>query len=112
MSDFTHLPDFLIDEAVEYKTLVSEFENGAEQRRRKWANPLAKWTLRFNNRTQAEMAEVLDFFKSRFGAFMAFTWTNPNDSFEYTVRFVEDSFQFSRKAYGVYDFECEFVEVK
>jgi phage-related protein len=112
MSDFTYLPDFLIDEAVEYKTLVSEFENGAEQRRRKWQNPLSKWTLRFNNRTSAEMATVRDFFKNKFGAFMSFTWTNPNDSVEYTVRFVEDSFQFSRKAYGVYDFEFEFIEVK
>ena len=112
MSDFTYLPDFLIDEALEYKTIVSEFENGAEQRRRKWANPQRKWTLRFNNRTHTEMTEVSDFFKSKFGAFMAFTWTNPNDSVEYTVRFVEDSFQFSRKAYGVYDFEFEFIEVK
>jgi len=55
---------------------------------------------------------VRDFFKARFGAFMSFTWTNPNDSVEYPVRFVEDSFQFSLKAYGVYDFECEFIEVK
>lgn len=112
MSDFTYLPDFLIDEAVEYKTLVSEFENGAEQRRRKWANPLSKWTLRFNNRTLSEMEEVRDFFKNKFGALMSFTWTNPNDSAEYTVRFAEDSFKFSRKAYGVYDFEFDFVEVK
>lgn len=112
MSEFSYLPDSVIDEAVEYKTLISEFENGAEQRRRKRLNPLAKWTLRFSNRTHPEMTEVRDFFKSKFGAFMAFTWTNPNDSVEYTVRFIEDSFQFSRKAYGVYDFECEFIEVK
>ncbi len=112
MSDFSWLPDFLIDEAVEYKTLVSEFENGAEQRRRKWQNPLSKWTRRFNNRTLSEMQAVRNFFKSKFGALMSFTWTNPNDAVEYTVRFVEDSFQFSRKAYGVYDFEFEFIEVK
>lgn len=112
MSEFTYLPDFVIDEAVEYKTLVSEFENGAEQRRRKWLNPLSKWTIRFNNRTYAEMTQVRDFFKNKFGAFMSFTWTNPNDSVEYAVRFVEDSFQFSRKAYGVYGFEFEFIEVK
>jgi len=55
---------------------------------------------------------VRDFFKGKAGAFMGFTWTNPNDSAEYTVRFVEDSFKFSRKAYGVYDFEFDFIEVK
>ena len=112
MSDFTYLPDFLIDEAVEYKTLISEFENGAEQRRRKWANPLSKWTLRFNNRTLDEMTAVRDFFKNKAGSLAAFTWTNPNDSVEYTVRFAEDSFKFSRKAYGIYDFEFDFIEVK
>ena len=43
MSDFNFKPDFVIEETVEYKTLISEFENGAEQRRRKWENPIRKW---------------------------------------------------------------------
>lgn len=112
MSDFTVLPDFVFEETLEYKTLVSEFENGAEQRRRKWANPLSKWTLRFRNRTKADMETVRDFFKSKYGSFTVFTWTDPNDSVEYTVRFVEDSFKFSMKAHGIYDFDFEFIEVK
>jgi len=58
MSDFNYTPDFTVDEAVQYKTLVSEFENGVEQRRRKWANPLRKWTLRFKHRTLADMNNV------------------------------------------------------
>ncbi len=112
MSDFTYLPDFLIDEAVEYKTLVSEFENGAEQRRRKWASLQSSVTLRCNYRTLTEMSEVRDFFKGKAGVFTSGTWTNPNDSVEYIVRFAEDSFKLSRKAYGVYDFEFDFIEVK
>jgi len=112
MSDFNMLPDFVFEETQEYKTLVSEFENGVEQRRRKWANPVGKWTLRFKNRIKVDMETVRDFFKSKYGSFMTFTWTNPNDSLEYNVRFVEDSFKSSIKAYGVYDFEFEFIEVK
>jgi len=112
MSDFNYQPDFVFEETLEYKTLVSEFENGVEQRRRKWANPLRKWTLRFHNRTKADMEVVRDYFKNRYGAFMAFTWTNPNDAVEYTVRFSEDSFKYSMKAHEVYDFDFEFVEVK
>ena len=43
---------------------------------------------------------------------MAFTWTNPNDAVEYAVRFAEDSFKYTMKAYEVYDFEFDFIEVK
>jgi phage-related protein len=112
MSDFNYTPDFTVDETVQYKTLVSEFENGAEQRRRKWANPLRKWTLRFRHRHLSEMNDIRNFFMDKCGAFEVFTWTNPNDSTEYNVRFVEDSFRFTLKAYRIYDFELDFVEVK
>jgi len=112
MSDFNYTPDFTVDEAVQYKTLVSEFENGVEQRRRKWANPLRKWTLRFRHRTLSEMNDIRDFFMGKYGALTSFTWTNPNDSVEYTVRFVEDSFKFVLRAYQIYDFELDFIEVK
>jgi phage-related protein len=112
MSDFTVLPDFVFEETVEYKTLVSEFESGIEQRRRKWENPLRKWRLRFTSRIKADMELVRDFFKVRYGAFGVFTWTNPNDAAEYTVRFAEDSFKYVMKAHEVYDFEFDFIEVK
>ncbi len=112
MSSFNYQPDFVFEEALEYKTLVSEFESGIEQRRRKWSGPLRRWTLRFRNRVRADMEEVRDFFKNRYGAFEAFAWINPNDEAEYTVRFAEDSFKFSMKAHEVYDFDFEFVEVR
>jgi hypothetical protein len=67
MSEFTFLPDFVFEETLEYKTLISEFENGAEQRRRKWAAPLHKWHLRFSNRVKGDMQAVREFFKSKYG---------------------------------------------
>lgn len=112
MSDFNFKPDFVIEETVEYKTLVSEFENGAQQRRRKWESPIRNWTLRFRTRTLPEMNAVRDFFISKYGSFAGFTWTNPNDSVEYTVRFSDDSFKFSMKSYQLYDFELNLQEVK
>ena len=72
MSDFAYLPDFVFEETLEYKTLVSEFESGVEQRRRKWAAPLRKWRLRFSNRTKADMELVRNFFSGKYGSFMAF----------------------------------------
>ncbi len=112
MSDFIYIPDFVFDETIEYKTLISEFENGAEQRRRKWANPKGKWILKFNNRLKTELTAIKDFFKNKSGSFMSFTWTNPNDDTEYTVRFITDSFKFSRIAHDIYNFSFEFVEDK
>ena len=112
MSDFTFKPDYAIEETVQFKTMVSEFENGTEQRRRKWANPLRRWSLKFRNRNTSDLNAIKNFFTSKFGAANQFTWTNPNDSVEYVVRFVEDSFKFTLKAYGVYDVEFDLMEVR
>ena len=112
MSDFNYTPDFVIDETIQHKTLISEFETGVEQRQRKWENPLRRWSLRFRHRTLSEMNNIKNFFTGKYGAYSSFTWTNPNDSVEYTVRFSEDSFKFALKSYQIYDFEFDFVEVK
>ena len=112
MSDFNFKPDFVIDETVQYKTLISEFETGVEQRRREWENPIRKWSLRFKTRTLSEMNDVKNFFISKYGAYSGFTWTNPNDSVEYTVRFLDDSFKFVMKSYQLYNFELDLIEVK
>ena len=67
MADFTMRPDFVITEAPTHKTLISEFENGVEQRRSKWNSPLRKWTLDFRAKTQAEFETVRDFFNTKKG---------------------------------------------
>jgi uncharacterized protein (TIGR02217 family) len=112
MPDFIYNPDFVISETKEYKTLVSTFENGAEQRRKKWNSPLRSFKLQFRNRSQSEMENVKAFFSSKEGAFASFTWENPLDSQEYTVRFKEDSLAVDLIAYQMYNFNLEFIEVK
>lgn len=111
MSDFTEAPDNVIDEEPIFSTLVSEFENGYEQRRAKWASPKRKWVLEFKNRIQSEMETIRNFFITKKGEYSSFTWTNPIDSTEYTVRFDEDSLLIQRKAFEIYDITLKFVEV-
>jgi len=111
MSDFAYTPDFVFTEMVHFKTLVSEFENFTEQRRSVVANPRRMFTLKFRNRTKADMENVRDFFIAKKGEYAQFTWTNPNDSVEYNVRFDKDSSKFDNKAYEVYDFDIKFIEV-
>ncbi len=112
MSDLSSAPDYVYDEEIQFKTLISQFENGYEQRRAKWANPLRKFTLVYNNRTSSELSTLRTLFTTKLGAATSFTWTNPNDSTEYTVRFDADSFKYSNKAYGVYDVSFSVIQVK
>lgn len=110
MSDFSTTPDFTFDETPQFATLITEFENGVEQRRNKRANPVRKWHLVFKNRTKAEYETVRDFYISKKGAYTAFTWTNPNDTTEYTVRFGADSLTFSNHQPLIYNFEFDLIQ--
>jgi phage-related protein len=112
MADFTYIPDFVVTQTQEFKTLVSKFENGAEQRRGKWAAPIHAFKLQFKNRMQSEMEGIRAFFSNKQGALIPFSWENPIDLIEYTVRFKEDSLTIDLIAYQIYNIALEFVEVK
>lgn len=111
-SDFTLTPDFTFDESPQFSTLISQFENGYEQRRAKWSAPLRKFHLVYQNRSRTDMELVKAFFIAKMGKYDSFTWTNPNDSVEYTVRFDADQLKFSNPIYGLFDFEFDFIEVR
>lgn len=111
MADFSYTPDNSFEEEIGYKVLVSEFENQVEQRRLKNTSPRRKFHLTFLNRTQTEMENIRDFFTGKYGTYTSFTYDNPIDSVEYTVRFAENSLKITRKAYQIYDLECTFIEV-
>lgn len=112
MADFTLNPDFSFKKKAKYSTIVSEFESGAEQRRSRWGSTLREWHLVFKNRPASDVATVQALFDSKAGVFSSFTWTNPDDGNDYTVRFKDDSFEPDMIAYGVYNFEFDLIEVK
>lgn len=101
-------------ERVEFKTLISKYESGSEQRRAKWAYPLRRFILQFEmSDWQTEAEEIFNFFIARKGSFEAFEWDNPNDNKTYTVRFEEDFINLARFAYQLYSLgEVQVVEVK
>lgn len=57
-----------------FRTLITEFENGAEQRRAKWAKPRVGLTFRFErgSLTLDDVADIWRFYKARQGAHQAF----------------------------------------
>ena len=57
-----------------YRTLITEFESGAEQRRSKWAKPKAIVNFRFDrgSLTMDDMTDIWRFYKAMAGAFRTF----------------------------------------
>lgn len=111
MADFEYKPDYVYAEATQFNTVVTQFENGVEQRRAVRDNPIRTFTLEFRNRDATEMGLILAHFNAKQGALTAFTFLNPNDSAQYNVRYSEDSLNIERKTYGYYDFSFKLVEV-
>jgi hypothetical protein len=110
MSDFTWTPDYVLTPGSQFKTEVSEAENGTKQYRSLWPSGQGFWRLIFKERTLAVAQAVKAFFDLKLGRATAFTWTCPLDSVEYTVRFRQDNFQFDSVEYDKAEFQIEFEE--
>jgi len=110
MSDFAWVPDYTVVTNSEWKTLVSEMENGVKQYRQKRPTQIQTWKLTFKNRTTAVAQAVLAFFNTKYGRATSFSWTSPLDSVEYTVRFNQDSFSYDYVSYGICDFSVDFEQ--
>jgi phage-related protein len=110
-SEFTIAADNVIVENTAYDTIIDTFENGKEQRRPRRSVSDKVWTLAFTTRAIADYNTVKSLFDSKLGAYTSFTWTNPLDSTEYTVRFVQDSLSVSHHTYGIVDFSVTLKKV-
>jgi uncharacterized protein (TIGR02217 family) len=111
MADFELNPDFVFDQTPQYKTLVSNFENGAEQRRAKRSGAITEYKLVYKNRSQADLDTITTLFNAKKGALTSFTWTHPISGATVTVRFKEDSLTYSCSSYLIYDFEFTLISI-
>lgn len=109
MADFAYRPDFNYAISPMFNVLRVKFENNADQRRLKSSQKLRKLKLVFENRSADEMSAVKSFFDSKSGSFQSFTIEI--DSETLTGIFVQDSFEYVRKAAGVYTYQFDFEEI-
>ena len=65
---------YLSTRSTEWKTEISEFEDGTEQRRQKWPNNRREFGLRLDPWTDQKALEVRDFFNARKGRFEVFNF--------------------------------------
>lgn len=112
MSDFSIQPNSAMDEEPIFATYVEQYENGKEQRRARHSGSIKKWHLIYTNRTSSQYSSMRSFFEGKGGKLTAFTWTNPNDDTEYTVRFDNDELIFKRAKYNLWNWEFDLIEVK
>ena len=102
---------YVFTEKIDFKTLVSAFENGYEQRRRKWAHGKRSFSLKYNVLTYNETDTLYDFYIARNGTYDAFSFVNPNDNQTYTVRFTDDQMSFDHFSQAICSTGLNMVEV-
>lgn len=85
-------PQFVYVDGTTFRTLISTFESGKEQRRKKWTTDRKRFHVVFNAIDKTTADAIKSLYAEKCGAYDTFSFTNPADSTSYTVRFVEDSF--------------------
>jgi len=104
-------PDFIFEENIRHSTLVSNFENGAEQRRAKWASPKRFFKLNYKYRSKVDYETMRTFVLARSGSYDSFLWVNRADGNTYAVRFLDDGFKVVETDYHKYSFTVTLKEV-
>ena len=67
-------------EELQFNTLLTKYEDGKEQRRKKWSTPKRTYQIQLRGRTNTVMDQVWSFYNARSGAFDTFYFENPNES--------------------------------
>jgi len=112
MADYptSPVPSYSFGKQVQFKTLISAFENGAEQRRSKWSQGKTLFTLVYKAITFTEVGTLWAFYLARKGVFEAFTYVDPTVT-SYTVRFLEDNLSFDEFSYQLVNTGVKLIQV-
>jgi len=105
----TPIPRIGSSGTTQFLVINSQFEGNFSQTRRAATRGRKMFTLKFNAVTDAEFATLEAFFDANVGG--SFTWTNPRDSVEYTVRFGKDSLPFTYSYSGRINTKIELEEI-
>lgn len=98
-----------IEESIQFRTLITRFESGREQRRAKGL-PTRRWRLRFRKDT-VDADEIWTFYLARQGPVQPFLWDHPITRETYLVRFPQ---RVSRRVMWrvIHEVGLELVEVR
>jgi len=111
MATFPLVPDYVFKEDLGVPVLVSTFEIGVEQRRRKASSTRRSFKLNFKNISQVDYETLMAFFVARNGPYENFDFYNENDEQTYTCRFQDNNISVDRVAFNRYDCTVTLIEV-
>ena len=95
-----------------WRTLVTRFEDGGEQRRQKLSSKIMAFHIEFTAIGETTLNQIRTFFNQQKGMYDTFTFTNPHDSQSYTVRFANDTFQPQDHGADTFSLSVDLVEVR
>lgn len=84
----TPAPTFPYVIEPEWRTIVSEFDSGEEQRRQKWTYPHYNVKLSYYGLLSSAVANLYEFYQARKGAYEAFHFFEPTDATSHTSVYV------------------------
>ena len=76
-----------IAETYAYRTLITEFENGSEQRRLKASGAVQGFEITSTPMSRADYSTLRSLYDGKKGTLTSFTFISPIDGLQYTVRF-------------------------
>lgn len=103
---FTWAPTFSYEMEPEFRTDVTEFQNGAEERSSLLATPIRRWRLVFRGISSTVFEAIKSFFIARKGRYGSFNWVCLQDGQTYIVRFDDDSLPFTEIDKDVFTVNC------
>jgi len=109
MSTYTISPSYVYEEETEYRVDIIEFEDGSEKRMR-YGSPKKTFTLRYDKITETKKDSILTFFDGISGTLQSFTWNNPLNNEDYTVRLAGNEISINEPEYKQYDIQISFIE--
>lgn len=96
----------------QHKVLISESEDGYEQRRYIWPKRKRQYQLAYQYLTQTEMQTLVDFYNNTAsGTYNSFNFTDPVHSETVVCRFADDQLSYECPFYKKYNMTINLVEV-
>lgn len=109
---FSFLPNFTYPLAVNMLTLVEEKEDGTEKRISKMPWGIRTFEAEFLAQTNAQKVQLEDFHNSKKGSNVTFTYNDPVEDINYTVRFEDSRLTFKKRADTLWDVTVKLREVQ
>ena len=109
---FSFNPDFVWPLEVHMLTVIEEKEDGTEKRITKMPWPIRIYEASFLAQTDAQKELFEDFFENRKASRISFSYTDPVENIERTVRFEDETLELRKRPDTLWDINVKLRQVQ